>query len=75
MLKIGLNPDPALTPELVILPVFATTYVVIFSGTMSADESPNYKLGKIKDLAAELNEVLESHYQQWSAREVPKPSA
>src|SRR5258708_34984220 len=59
--------------RLVILPVFATSYVVIFSGTMNPDESPNYKLGQIKDLAAELNEVLESHHEQWSARETPKP--
>ena len=53
--------------QLIILPIFATTYVLIFSGA-SGVESPNYKLGNIKDLAAEVNETLESHHQQLSAR-------
>jgi hypothetical protein len=50
--------------QLVILPVFSTTQVVIFSGASGGTESPNYKLGKITDLTADITEMLEAHYQQ-----------
>ena len=54
--------------QLIILSIFATTYVLIFSGASGVDETPNYKLGNIKDLVAEVDETLESHHQQWSTR-------
>jgi hypothetical protein len=50
--------------QLVILPVFATTHVVIFSGASGGTESPNYKLGNTKDLTADVREMLETHYKQ-----------
>lgn len=58
--------------KLVILPVFSTTYVVLFSGAIDANETPNYKLGQLNTLATDVNEVLESHHEQWSARRSPK---
>ena len=60
--------------QLVILRVFATTYVLIFSCASGVDEKPNYKLGNIQDVAADISETLESHYQQWSSRILPKDS-
>jgi hypothetical protein len=50
--------------QLVILPVFSTAYVVIFSGASGGTESPNYKLGNINDLTADVTEMLETHYKQ-----------
>jgi hypothetical protein len=50
--------------QLVILPVFSTAHVVIFSGASDRSESPNYKLGNIKDLTADVTEMLETHYKQ-----------
>jgi hypothetical protein len=58
--------------KLVILPIFSTTYVVIFSGAIDANETPNYKLGRLKDLDADVKEVLEAHHAQWSARRSPR---
>jgi hypothetical protein len=60
--------------QLVVLPIFATTYVLIFSCASGIDEKPNYKLGNIQDLAAEVTEILELHHQQWSSRILPKHS-
>src|SRR5580700_10261483 len=50
--------------QLVILPVFSTAHVVIFSGASGGTESPNYKLGNINDLTADVTEMLEAHYKQ-----------
>ena len=50
--------------QLIILPVFATVHILIFSGASGGDESPNYKLGNIEDLGTQVNETLESHHQQ-----------
>jgi len=50
--------------QLVILPVFSTAHVVIFSGASGGAESPNFKLGNIKDLTTEVTEMLEAHYEQ-----------
>jgi hypothetical protein len=50
--------------QLVILTVFSTSHIVIFSGASGGSESPNYKLGNIKDLTADVTEMLETHYGQ-----------
>jgi hypothetical protein len=50
--------------QLVILPVFSTAHVVIFSGASGGTESPNYKLGNISDLTTDVTEMLEAHYKQ-----------
>jgi len=50
--------------QLVILLVFSTSRVVIFSGASGGTESPNYKLGNISDLTADVTEMLETHYKQ-----------
>ena len=60
--------------QLVVLPIFATTYVLIFSCPSGVDEKPNYRLGNIQDLVAEISETLETHHQQWSLRILPKDS-
>ncbi len=60
--------------QLVVLPIFTTSYVLIFSCPSGVDEKPNYKLGNIQDLAAEISETLETHHQQWSSRILPKDS-
>jgi hypothetical protein len=59
---------------LVVLPIFTTTYVLIFSCPSGLDETPNYKLANIQDVIAEISEILESHHKQWSSRTLPKDS-
>jgi len=59
--------------HLVILQVFGTPYVVIFSGASGGDESPNYKLGDVQSLPAQIEEILESHHGQWSKRTPTNP--
>jgi hypothetical protein len=50
--------------QLVILPVFSTTHVMIFSGASGGTKSPNYKLGNTNELAADITEMLETHFKQ-----------
>lgn len=47
-----------------VIPVFSTAHVVIFSGASGGTESPNYKLGNINDLTADVTEMFEAHYKQ-----------
>ena len=54
--------------QLVILQIYGTPYVVIFSGASGGDESPNYKLGDIENLSDQVEESLRSHYEQWKTR-------
>jgi hypothetical protein len=60
--------------QLVILQVYGTPYVVIFSGASGGDETPNYKLGDVQNLIAEVEEILKAHYEQWRSRMAPKAS-
>ena len=50
--------------QLVILPVFSTTHVLIFSGAAGGSESPNYRLANAQDLGAGITEMLETHFKQ-----------
>jgi len=50
--------------QLVIVAVFSTAHVVIFSGASGGAESPNYKLGNVNDLTVDVTEMLETHYKQ-----------
>jgi|HubBroStandDraft_2_1064218.scaffolds.fasta_scaffold667041_1 hypothetical protein len=50
--------------QLVILPVFSTAHVLIFSGAWGGSENPNFKLGNINDLTADVTEMLETRYKQ-----------
>ena len=56
--------------QLVILPIFATTYVLVFSCPPGAEEKPNYILTNISDLVAEISEMLALHHQQWSSGKI-----
>jgi|KBSMisStandDraft_5_1062788.scaffolds.fasta_scaffold25668_3 hypothetical protein len=58
--------------QLVIQRVFGTPDLLIFSRPSGSDETPNYKLGDLEGLADEITETLETHYQQWSSRLLPK---
>src|SRR4051812_23740723 len=60
--------------ELVVIPIFATIHVLIFSCPAGVNEKPNYKLGNMQDLAVQISETLESHYQQWSPAILPRDS-
>jgi len=60
--------------QLVVVPIFATIHVLIFSCPAGVDEKPNYKLGNMQDLAVQISETLESHHQQWSSAISPKDS-
>ena len=52
-------------------PSLRNTYIVIFSG----DGTPNYKLGDVQNLIAEVGENLKTHVDQWRSRTAPKASA
>jgi hypothetical protein len=58
--------------QLVVVAVFATSYVMIFSCAPGVGEKPNYKLGNMQDFATEISETLEAHHHQWSLKTVPK---
>ena len=54
--------------QLVILQIYGTSYVVIFSGASGGDESPNYELGDVKNLSNQVETILRSHHEQWKNR-------
>ena|SRR5436190_5489398 len=60
--------------QLVILKVYGTSYAVIFSGASGGDEAPNFTLGNIQNLGAQIEEILGSHYAQRNRRTSQNPS-
>ena len=54
--------------QLVILQIYGTPYVVIFSGASGGDESPNYELGNVENLSNQVETILKSHHEQWKNR-------
>ena len=54
--------------QLVILRIYGTSYVVIFSGASGGGESPNYQLGDVENLSNQVETILRSHHEQWKNR-------
>ena len=54
--------------QLVILQIYGTSYVVIFSGASGGDERPNFELGDLENLSNQVETILRSHHEQWKNR-------
>ncbi len=54
--------------QLVILRVFGTHFLVVFSCPAGENEIPNYKLVCTSELTDQIPEILEAHYTQWVQR-------
>ena len=57
--------------QLVVLQVYKTPYAFIFSGASGGDEIPNFTLGNVQTLRAQIEELLGSHYERWHSRTSP----
>jgi hypothetical protein len=57
--------------QLVILQAYGTP----ISSFSAVTETPNYKLGDVQNLIAEVGENLKTHVDQWRSRTAPKASA
>src|SRR6266576_1774812 len=57
--------------QLVVMQVYKTPYAFIFSGASGGDETPNFTLGKVQTLRAQIEELLGSHYERWHSRTSP----
>ena len=57
--------------QLVVMQVYKTSYAFIFSGASGGDETPNFTLGNVQTLRAQIEEILGSHYERWHSRTSP----
>ena len=57
--------------QLVVMQVYKTPYAFIFSGASGGDEIPNFTLGNVQTLRAQIEELLGSHYERWHSRTSP----
>ncbi|HEX4134384.1 MAG TPA: hypothetical protein VHY84_07245 [Bryobacteraceae bacterium] len=61
--------------QLIILQIFGTPHILIFSGASGHDEAPDYVLADALSLATRVGEILASHHEQVCRQITPASSS
>jgi hypothetical protein len=61
--------------QLIILQIFGTPHILIFSGASGHDEAPDYVLADAPSLATRVEEILASHHEQVCRQITPASSS